>query len=84
MAIILLGILENEERLPDEARLWLEQVIAAGHADRVPPALLAHANLKCSQGNLNSARHWYDFAIDSGDLMISNQTRQGLNSRAAR
>jgi Tfp pilus assembly protein PilF len=66
IAMVHLGLLEQQQGNPDVARHWYQQAIATAHHDHAPWAMVNLGILELEQGNPDLARHWWSQAIDTG------------------
>jgi tetratricopeptide (TPR) repeat protein len=75
-----LGLVEEAEGNPDQARHWYQQAIATGHPDAAPEAMINFAILEAAQGNPDLARFWYQQAINTDQTKIVGKAQQQLRA----
>lgn len=66
----------------DAARSWYAKVIATGHHDHAPNAMVGLGNLEYQQGNLDEARRWYHEAIATGHHEMKARAERDLRELA--
>jgi len=60
------------------ARRWYMRVIATGHADQAPAAMINLGVLEHGQGDLVEARQWWERAIATGHADAAARARREL------